>query len=88
MMAIFKAFEYLTDADTTFEYLKRLVNLPNEYRKIKADLRYHALDYAPYPIGARVAQMMCIKRPKTELTEVNELGESERGDSGFGASGI
>lgn len=88
MMTIFKTFEYLTDADNVFGYVKRLFNLPKKYEEIKTDLRYHALEYAPYPINARVAQMMCIKRPKTELTEIDKLGESERGDGGFGASGI
>jgi dUTP pyrophosphatase len=37
--------------------------------------------------GMRIAQLIVVAVPETELREVSELPESERGASGFGSSG-
>ena len=39
-------------------------------------------------IGDRVAQMGIREVPKTEMIEVDELDETERGADGFGSSGV
>lgn len=40
-----------------------------------------------YEVGDRVGQMMIIPRPVIELTEVDDLSDSERGDGGYGSTG-
>lgn len=45
-----------------------------------------ALDYAPYKIGDKIAQMVCLRYPTVEIEEVNELTDSERGEGGFGST--
>lgn len=44
----------------------------------------------PYKVGERIAQLIIYKRPKIEWQEVDnleELGETERGNGGFGHTG-
>ncbi len=41
-----------------------------------------------YNVGDRVAQLVIMPYPKVELVEVDELGYTVRGDSGFGSSGV
>ena len=55
-----------------------------EYRVILVNL-----GKLPYKIskGDRVAQVIIQPYERVELEEVDELGESERGEDGFGASG-
>jgi dUTP pyrophosphatase len=38
--------------------------------------------------GDRIAQIIFHKIPQTEMLEVDSLGDSIRGDSGFGSSGV
>ena len=40
-----------------------------------------------YP-GERIAQMVVAKYEKVSWTEVAELDETERGDGGFGSTGL
>lgn len=44
---------------------------------------------AAFPVkrGDRIAQMVIQKLPEVELVEVDELGETQRGQGGFGSSG-
>lgn len=42
----------------------------------------------PYDKGDRVAQMIIIPYPHVDFVEVDELSESERGDGGYGSTGI
>lgn len=42
---------------------------------------------APYEKGDRIAQAMLIPVPVVEIEEVDDIGDSERGDGGFGSSG-
>lgn len=37
--------------------------------------------------GDRIAQALLIKLPETEIVEVEELNDSNRGEAGFGSSG-
>ncbi len=41
-----------------------------------------------YEIGDRVGQLVILPYPKIEFVEVNDLSDTERGDGGFGSSGI
>ncbi len=41
-----------------------------------------------YNVGDRVAQFMVIPIPVMEVLEVDELSETERGQGGFGSSGV
>lgn len=45
------------------------------------------MQYAPYKVGDRVAQMVAINYPNVKLTEVGELSSTERGEGGFGSTG-
>lgn len=38
--------------------------------------------------GTRIAQMQIIEVPEVELVEVDELSNSDRGEMGFGSSGV
>lgn len=38
--------------------------------------------------GDRIAQMVISKYEKADITEVEELSETERGEGGFGSSGV
>ena len=40
------------------------------------------------PKGSRLAQCVVMEIPKVELVEVFEISDSERGNSGFGSSGV
>ena len=40
-----------------------------------------------YDVGDRVAQLVIMKLPFVEITEVAELSSSERGEGGFGSTG-
>ena len=45
------------------------------------------MQYAPYKVGERIAQMVVLPYPNVKITEVAELSETERGSNGFGSSG-
>ena len=42
----------------------------------------------PYEIGQRVAQMIIMPYPHVDFVEVDELSESDRGEGGYGSTGI
>lgn len=50
-------------------------------------IRFQKFGEDIYEVGERVAQIMVLPHPKIELEEVDCLGESERGEGGFGSSG-
>ncbi len=41
-----------------------------------------------YNVGDRVGQIMILPYPKIQFVETDKLSESERGDGGFGSSGL
>ena len=45
------------------------------------------MNFAPYKVGDRVAQMVVLPYPNVKLLERKELSETERGDGGFGSTG-
>lgn len=45
---------------------------------------------APHTIhkGDRICQMLIVKDPEVQLVQVDELSDSERGEGGFGSTGV
>ncbi len=62
------------DADYRGEIGVILINLSNEPQTIET--------------GERICQMVIAKHEQPELAEVTVLGETERGEGGFGHSGV
>ncbi len=58
------------------------------YKRSKEDYIQRAknLEFAPYKVGDKIAQMVCLKYPTVELIEKNELSDTERGTNGFGST--
>ena len=58
------------------------------YKLTKEDYikRAKNLEFAPYKVGDKIAQMVCLKYPTVKLVEKNELSETERGEGGFGST--
>ncbi|MEM1109143.1 MAG: dUTP diphosphatase [Planctomycetota bacterium] len=72
------------------------VTLPNSPGTIDADYRGEVkvalINHGPMPFtvepGMRIAQMIIKPVPRTEWVEVDELPPTERGDGGFGHTGV
>lgn len=45
------------------------------------------MNFAPYKIGERIAQMVVMPYPQVQCEVVDELSETDRGANGFGSSG-
>ena len=45
------------------------------------------MNFAPYQVGDRIAQMVVLPYPNVRTIECNELSDTERGEKGFGSSG-
>lgn len=45
-------------------------------------------DIRIYGVGDRVAQLIILPYPKIKLVETNELSDSDRGEGGFGSTGV
>lgn len=45
-------------------------------------------DLKKYDVGDRVAQIVFLELPKITLIEVDELSDTQRGEGGFGSSGV
>lgn len=45
------------------------------------------LNFAPYQVGDRIAQMVVLPYPNVRIMECNELSDTDRGSGGFGSSG-
>ncbi len=48
----------------------------------------NGLDSLKYNVGERGAQIMIIPYPQVKMNEVTELSTTERGDGGFGSTGL
>jgi dUTP pyrophosphatase len=76
--------------------LRQGLSMPNAPGTIDADyrgeLKVLLINLGPEPIeiarGMRVAQMLITPAPQVEIAVVNDLDETERGDSGFGSTGL
>lgn len=64
---------------------------PSAYYTVNDGFRFFTslpLDFLEnYEIGDRIGQIIIMPYPQVQFTEVDELGESERGAGGFGSSG-
>ena len=61
--------------------------LGNVFEDNGAIINLHPASLTNYEVGDRIGQIIIMPVPKIELIEVDELSESERGDSGFGSTG-
>ena len=51
-------------------------------------IRFKKFGEIEYEVGDRVAQIMVVPFPEIEFEEVDELENSERGDGGWGSTGV
>ena len=74
--------------DENFTLKQVTENAFDLYKLTKEDYltRARNLEFAPYKVGDKIAQMVCLKYPTVKLVEKNELSETERGDGGFGST--
>lgn len=76
--------------------LRSMISLPNTPATIDADYRGEVkvilINYSPEPFtvrhGDRIAQMVVAKVEHVLFEEVGELGQTLRGEGGFGHTGI
>lgn len=65
-------------------------NLPNIAKNANNARNWiydNPMQYAPYKVGERIAQMVVLPYPNVKINEREELSETERGSSGFGSTG-
>ena len=65
-------------------------NLPNiakDAENIRNWVYDNPMDFAPYQVGERIAQMVVLPYPNVKISVREELSETERGSSGFGSTG-
>lgn len=74
--------------DENFTLKQVTENAFDLYKLTKEDYltRARNLEFAPYKVGDKIAQMVCLKYPTVKLVEKNELSETERGEGGFGST--
>lgn len=51
------------------------------------NLNKFMMNFAPYKVGDRVAQIVIVPYPKVTFEETNKLSDSERGTNGHGSTG-
>jgi dUTP pyrophosphatase len=56
--------------------------------EVKVLLRNHSTEDFAIRVGDRIAQLMIVPVPEIEWIVVSELPEADRGDNGFGSSGV
>ena len=60
-----------------------------KFKKVLKDIDQDCIQvFKGYEIGDRVGQIIVIPHPKVTFVEVDELSSTERGDGGFGSSGV
>lgn len=70
--------------DRAFEYLcKKVVSTTNEH-----SLAIHNDTSVTILAGTRIAQAVLIQVPETEITLIEDIEEKERGNNGFGSTGV
>jgi dUTP pyrophosphatase len=52
------------------------------------NIHKNIMDLHAYVVGDRVAQLIILPYPKIKLVETNELSDSDRGEGGFGSTGV
>jgi dUTP pyrophosphatase len=72
--------------EVMFKY--RNDNFSSSSMSIKNDLINGDIGFSnEYEVGDRIGQLIILPYPQIEFQEVDDLGETERGDGGFGSSG-
>jgi dUTP pyrophosphatase len=56
--------------------------------EIKVRLRNHSFQTMRFTTGDRVAQLVIVPVARVQLEVVGDLGTTDRGDKGFGSSGM
>ena len=73
-------------ASNEFSKTNEIGNISKTFDKI--DIPGNPYSYEEYEIGDRICQLIIIPYPKIEFQEVEELSETQRGEGGFGHTGI
>ena len=79
----------LRDSIETMALVEMFKSGYRSYEEALIDMKNRAknLEFAPYKVGDRVAQMVFLQYPTVNIEVVDELNETVRGDGGFGSSG-
>jgi dUTP pyrophosphatase len=74
----------------TDHFLRNSVGvIDSGYRgEIKLRMSLPALGEKQYKVGEKIGQLMIIKLPWVDIEEAEKLSETDRGDGGFGSTGI
>lgn len=74
----------------TDHFLRNSVGvIDSGYRgEVKLRMSLPALGQKQYKVGEKIGQLMIIKLPWVDIEEVEELSETDRGDGGFGSTGV
>lgn len=78
-------FDKINKEDAIFDYYDDILNAITDDGNILS-----TQNNFPYKVGDRIAQILVHKRTKIEWQEVNkleDLGETDRGENGYGSSG-
>lgn len=70
--------------DKAFEYLLKKIVLT----KYKRSFSVYDDTSITIPAGTRIAQAVLIQVPETEITLIEDIEEKERGNNGFGSTGV
>lgn len=84
ILVVFKSRTNIEIVDALYNLLDEHINISDNYYKL------HKQIDLPYKIGDRIAQILVRKRTKIEWQEVNkleDLGETDRGQGGYGSTG-
>lgn len=86
--AFISALNVVCKCDSTLPLKDAVESATDVYIRRKKEIieNAKALQYAPYKIGDKIAQMVCLKYPTVKLIEKSELSETERGEGGFGST--
>ena len=79
----------LRDSIETMALVEMFKSGYGSYEEALIDMKNRAknLEFAPYKVGDRVAQMVFLQYPTVNIEVVDKLNETIRGDGGFGSSG-
>lgn len=84
ILVVFKSRTNIEIVDALYNLLDEHINISDNYYKL------HKQIDLPYKIGDRIAQILVRKRTKIEWQEVDkleDLGETDRGQGGYGSTG-
>ena len=74
----------------TDHFLRNSVGvIDSGYRgEVKLRMSLPALGQKQYKVGEKIGQLLIIKLPWVDIEETEELSETDRGDGGFGSTGV